>query len=97
MIKKRREAGIIQQCHPKFTSRIKSMFFHNKPRDQFESALYRLGHGRKSVLWYWEIDYKLGHYREFRTTDLAEGEKSFQTEDFASWPPDWQWPGGEQV
>ncbi len=81
MVEKREEAGIIQLCRPNTTSRVLSEL--SKP---FESALYRMGRGEKSIFWYWEINYKRGHYRDFKTTDLAEGEKRFREEDFASWP-----------
>ncbi len=59
------------------------MFFSTK---RFESGLYRQGCGEKSIFWYWEINYELGYCRQFWTTDLAEGERRFQEEDFASWP-----------
>ena len=45
-----------------------------------------MGHGEKSIFWYWEIDYKLGHYREFQTIDLAKGQKRFREENFSAWP-----------
>ncbi len=86
MVKRRQEASIIQRYHPNLTSRLKSGLFHIQPRKQFESALYRLGRDEKSMFWYWEINYELGHFRHFQTTDLAEGEKRFREEDFASWP-----------
>jgi len=85
MVKLRRRGNIIQRYYPSLTSRVKS-FFRGKPRERFESALYRMGHGEKSIFWYWEIDYGLQHYREFRTIDLAEGARLFREEDFDSWP-----------
>ncbi len=81
MVEKRQEAGIIQLCRPDVTSRVLSEL--SKP---FESALYRTGRDEKSIFWYWEINYKRGHYRHFWATDLAEGEKRFRQEDFALWP-----------
>lgn len=83
MVKKRQKAGVIQQSRSNLTSRIKSKLFRKK---QFSSALYQIGRDEKSIFWYWEIDHELGHYREFRTTNLAEGRKRFQEEDFTSWP-----------
>ncbi len=89
MVKKRQDAGIIQRCYPKLFTRIKLKFFRNKPRQKFESALFRIGRNEKSIFWYWEIDYELEHYRDFKTIDLREGEKRFKEEDFASWP-EWE-------
>ncbi len=86
MVKRRKEAGLIQRYHPNLTYQLKLKLSRFKPRAQFETALYRVGCDKKSMFWYWEIDYKLGHYRHFRTIDLAEGEKLFREEDFASWP-----------
>ncbi len=86
MIKKRQEAGIIQRYHPNWTSRLKLELFRTKSQEQVKSALYRMGRNEKSIFWYWEIDYKLGHYRTFFTIDLAKGERRFEDEDFASWP-----------
>ncbi len=85
MIKKRQEAGVIQRHRPKLSSWFKS-FFRKKPQRRFESALYRMGQRGKSIFWYWEIDYESHHYREFRTTNLVEGEKILRDEDFDSWP-----------
>ena len=85
MVKQRKQANIIQRYYPDWSSRIK-LLFRNKTPQPLESALYRMGHGEKSIFWYWEIDYKLGHYREFRTIDLEKGEKRFREEDFAAWP-----------
>ncbi len=82
MVKKRQEAGIIQRYH----SNLLSGLFRTKSQGQFEPALYRVGCDEKSTFWYWEIDHELGHYRHFQTTNLAEGEKRFREEDFASWP-----------
>ena len=85
MVKKYKQANVIQRYYPNWSSRIKFPF-RSKTQGRFESALYRMGHDEKSIFWYWEIDYELGHYREFETIDLAEGEKRFREEDFAQWP-----------
>ena len=85
MVKQLEQANIIQRYHPNWSSRIKFPF-RSKTQERFKSALYRRGHDEKSIFWYWEIDYKLGHYREFYTIDLAKGEKRFRAEDFGAWP-----------
>src|ERR1700742_2187586 len=92
MVKRRKQANVIQQYHPKLSSRVK-FIFRDKTQRRFESALYRMGHGDKSVFWYWEINYELGRYREFRTINLAAGEKRFGEEDFDAWP---EWGHGDE-
>lgn len=87
MVKRRKQANIVQRYHSKLSTRVKSLF-GGKARGPFESALYRVGQGEKSIFWYWEIDYELWHYRQFQTTDLAEGEMRFREEDFDM--PDWR-------
>lgn len=84
MVKQRKQADVIQRYQPNWSSRFKFRF-RNKTQGHFESALYCMGHGDKSIFWYWEIDSKLGHYREFRTIDLAKGQKRFREEDFGAW------------
>lgn len=44
-----------------------------------------MGQGEKSTFWYWELNYELGYYREFRTTDLAKGKERFRAEVFDAW------------
>ncbi len=88
MVKKREDAGVIQLCRLNITSQVLPQLFPAIPKP-FESALYRMGRDEKSIFWYWEIDYERGHYRQFWTTDLTEGEKRLREEDFASWPELW--------
>lgn len=38
------------------------------------------GQGDKKTYWYWELDVKLKYYRDYQTSDLAEGYKIFQEE-----------------
>jgi hypothetical protein len=87
MIKQREQAKILERHHPNLASRIKSLF-PNKSQNGVESALYRMGRGEKSIFWYWEINYKLRYYRDFRAIDLSKGEKIFRGEDFDLWPDD---------
>lgn len=85
MIKQRRRVNIIERYYPNLASRMKSLL-HDESRERVESALYRMGSGVKSIFWYWEINYELQHYREFRTIDLAEGQKLYHEENFDLWP-----------
>ena len=89
MVKQLEQANIIQRYYPNWSSRIE-FIFRSKTQGHSESAHYRMGHDEKSIFWYWEIDYKLGHYREIRVIDLEKGEKRFREEDFAAWP-EWKW------
>lgn len=47
--------------------------------EQFcQSGLFILGQGKKSVFWYWEIDFKEKVYREFHAPNLDEGMNAFE-------------------
>lgn len=59
------------------SDRIKSLF-RNRTQEHFESAIYRMGHGKKSVFWYRKLT-----SRHFKTIDLAEGEERFREGEFA--------------
>ncbi|KAF9440886.1 hypothetical protein P691DRAFT_800949 [Macrolepiota fuliginosa MF-IS2] len=50
------------------------------------SGLYCIGHGPRSIFWYWEINSKAEHYQQFLAADLAEGERAYQEEQFDLWP-----------
>ncbi|KAF9449068.1 hypothetical protein P691DRAFT_774917 [Macrolepiota fuliginosa MF-IS2] len=84
-IKRWKECKIIQPYYPNFTSRFKSLV-PTKPQGRVISGLYRLGHGPKSIFWYWEIDSKEEYYQEFLAADLAEGERAYREERFDLWP-----------
>lgn len=52
--------------------------FLSNPQGRIESGLYVIGRDSKSVFWYWEINYDLETYREFRTLYLVEGETLYR-------------------
>ncbi|KAF9440178.1 hypothetical protein P691DRAFT_688526, partial [Macrolepiota fuliginosa MF-IS2] len=85
VIKRWKEGGIIQPYHPNIGSRFKS-FVAKKSQDTLISRLYRMGHGPKSIFWYWEINLKEEYYQDFMTADLADVERIYQEEWFDSWP-----------
>ncbi|KAF9447439.1 hypothetical protein P691DRAFT_671520, partial [Macrolepiota fuliginosa MF-IS2] len=90
VIKRWKECGIIRPYHPNIGSRFKSLVA-KKSLDRLISRLYRMGHGPKSIFWYWEIDLKEEYYQEFMTVDLADGERIYQEERFDLWPTEpWQ-------
>lgn len=59
-----------------------------KSNPTVETNLYCIGQGEKAIYWFWEINYELEYYREFRTIDLAGGQKVYREERFDLWPPE---------
>ncbi|KAF9442926.1 hypothetical protein P691DRAFT_844715 [Macrolepiota fuliginosa MF-IS2] len=66
------QVGIIWTCDPSCISSFMSLF-PAETQDQCITGLYHMGHGSRSVFWYWEINVKSGYCQEMRTVDLAEG------------------------
>jgi len=77
--------GLIQRHHTDFASRLKSLV-PRKSDVGVESGLYRIGRGKKAIYWFWEINYELEYYRQFKTIDLAKGQKVYREERFDLWP-----------
>ncbi|KAF9445802.1 hypothetical protein P691DRAFT_734370 [Macrolepiota fuliginosa MF-IS2] len=84
-VKRWEKCGIIQPYYPNFTSWFKS-FFPRNSQDKVISGLYRMGHGPKSVFWYWEINFEEEYYQDYVAADLAEGERIYREERFDLWP-----------
>ncbi|KAF9444135.1 hypothetical protein P691DRAFT_778467 [Macrolepiota fuliginosa MF-IS2] len=84
LVERLRRAGIIHPYYPSSASLLTLLSLPNF-RDQSTSGIYRMGHETKSIYWYWEIDFESGCYREFRTIDLAEGERIYREQQFDSW------------
>ncbi|KAF9444383.1 hypothetical protein P691DRAFT_807465, partial [Macrolepiota fuliginosa MF-IS2] len=85
VIKRWKECGIIQPYYPGIGSRFKSLVA-KKDQDKLISGLFRVGHGPKSIFWYWEVNLKEEYYQDFMAADLAEGEKIYREEQFDLWP-----------
>lgn len=85
-IEEQQQAGIIQPYSPQCSrsSEFKSSLGENQ-RSKVESGLYLVGHDFKAIFWFWEVFYGRGEYREFRTANLAEGEKIYRRERFDLW------------
>lgn len=47
--------------------------------------MYILGHGSSEIFWFWELDLKSRHYREFQAIGLVAGERTYREENFESW------------
>lgn len=75
-IEAQQQRNIIEPYHPTSPTLL------NKSQGRTESGLYIVGHGSKSIFWYWEIDYDLETFRQFETPDLDEGERLYQGECF---------------
>ncbi|KAF9442342.1 hypothetical protein P691DRAFT_714489 [Macrolepiota fuliginosa MF-IS2] len=85
VIKRWKECGVIQPYHRNLGSRFKSLIA-KKSRGELISGLFRMGHGTKSIFWYWEVNFKEEYYQDFMAADLAEGEKIYREEQFDLWP-----------
>jgi len=49
------------------------------------SGLYKLGHGEKSVIWYWKFDVKKRYFHQFKTIDYAAAFKFYEANKFTMW------------
>ncbi|KAF9443810.1 hypothetical protein P691DRAFT_808315, partial [Macrolepiota fuliginosa MF-IS2] len=56
-----------------------------KSQGKLISGLYHIGHGPRSIFWYWEINSKEEYYQDFLAADLAERERAYQEEQFDLW------------
>ena len=54
-----------------------------------------IGRGRKSIIWYWEIDRDNESYYDFLTTNLDRAVKIFATEKTRMWEHGWVGPAEE--
>ncbi|KAF9442347.1 hypothetical protein P691DRAFT_765312 [Macrolepiota fuliginosa MF-IS2] len=91
VIKRWKECGIIRPYYPSIGSRFKSLVA-KKDQDKLIFGLFRMGHGPKSIFWYWEVNLKAEYYQDFIATNLAEGEKIYREERFDLWPAEWRQP-----
>ena len=49
------------------------------------SGLYKLGHGEKSVIWYWEFDVNEQYFHQFKTIDCAAAVEFYEANKFTMW------------
>jgi len=49
------------------------------------SGLYKLGHGEKSVIWYWEFDMEKRYFHQFKTIDYAAALEFYEANKFTMW------------
>ncbi|KAF5357173.1 hypothetical protein D9756_006411 [Leucocoprinus leucothites] len=89
-IKRSENAELIKAFHPHAPSIVASMnnlYSQNKPGKR--RGLYKLGHGEKSVIWYWEYDTKKRYFHEFRTVDFERAMRIYKAEKFRMWDESW--------
>ncbi|KAJ3554708.1 hypothetical protein NP233_g12363 [Leucocoprinus birnbaumii] len=88
MVDKLEKAGVIRPFHPDLGSSRAASILHTLSRQkslQKSSGQYKLGHGERSVVWYWEFDVHARYFHEFRTIDYAEAIKIYKAEKFSMW------------
>lgn len=74
MIQQKIEAGALRICRPSLIKQIKNLL--RKPsRDQIESGLCMVGHGKKATYWYWEINREKDYFQTIESLTEAEIEK----------------------
>ena len=49
------------------------------------SGLYKLGHGEKSFIWYWEFDMEKEYFHQFKTIDYAAAVQFYKANKFTMW------------
>ena len=49
------------------------------------SGIYKLGHGEKSVIWYWEFDVEKRYFHQFKTINYAAAADFYKANKFMMW------------
>jgi len=88
VVNKLEKAGVIRRYHPLFgsscvTTLVYTLSHKNSVRK--DSGLYKLGHGEKSVIWYWEFDIEKRYFHQFRTIDYAAAVEFYKANKFTLW------------
>jgi len=81
VVNKLKKAKVIRPYVPLFGSSCVSAFLHTFSRKKSvkrNSGLYKLGHGEKSVIWYWEFDVKKRYFHQFKTIDYAAAAEFYE-------------------
>lgn len=92
MVKKLKDLGIIKHHHPRLPSSLSTVyrtFSWPKPHGK-NSGLYKLGHGEKSVVWYWEFDMKRRYFHEFGTANFEGAMRIYEKNKFEMWEDSWE-------
>ncbi|KAF5357164.1 hypothetical protein D9756_006438 [Leucocoprinus leucothites] len=88
MVERLERVGIIRSYHPQFGSSRVASILHAVSRQRLSGknfGLYKLGHGDRSVIWYWEFDTEKRYFHEFRTVNYEETMAFYKAEKFTMW------------
>lgn len=91
MVKKFEDLNIIKPHHPRLPSPLASIpnVFSRRKSYGKRSGLYKLGHGEKSVIWYWEFDTKKRYFHEFQALNFTEAMEIYEKHKFEMWEESW--------
>jgi len=87
-VKKLEKAKVIRPYVPLFGSGRVSALLHTLSRKNSvrrNSGLCKLGHGEKSVIWYWEFDMDKRYFHQFKSSDYAAAVEFYEVNKFAMW------------
>jgi len=88
VVNKLKKAGVIRRYHPLFGSSHATALVYTLSRKKSvrrNSGLYRLGHGERSVIWYWEFDMEKRYYHQFQTIDYRAAVEFYKANKFTLW------------
>jgi len=82
------KAKVIRPYIPLFGSSRASALLHTLSRRKSvrrNSGLYKLGHGEKSVIWYWGFDVEKQLFHQFTTIDYAAAAEFYEANKLTMW------------
>jgi hypothetical protein len=94
MIETLERLKVVKPYHPRLPSALAPIpytFSRRKPSGK-RSGLHQLGHGQKSVIWYWEFDTEKEYFHDFRTVNFKGAMKMYERSKFEMWDEKWKRP-----
>jgi len=88
VVNKLEKEKVIRPYVPVFGSSRASAFLHILSRNNAvrrNSGLYKLGHGEKSIIWYWEFDMEKRYFHQFNTIDYAAAIEFYEANKLTIW------------
>jgi len=82
------KAKVIRPYLPLFGSSRASAVLHilsRKKSVKRNSGLYKVGHGEKSIIWYWEFDVEKRYFHQFKTIDYVAAVRYYKANRFTMW------------
>jgi hypothetical protein len=95
MVKKLENLKIIKPYHPQLASTLASahhFVFSRQASRRKSYGQYKLGHGDRSVVWYWEFSVAEKYFHEFRTVKFTEAMKIYEADKQRIWVESWVLP-----